>query len=45
MKKNVYLDNAATTQMYPEVIDKMVEVLNDEYGNPSANYKMGEQAS
>ena len=41
MKKEVYLDNAATTKMYPEVIAKMVNVLNNEYGNPSANYQLG----
>ena len=45
MKKEVYLDNAATTKMYPEVIAKMVDVLNNEYGNPSANYQLGVQGS
>lgn len=45
MKKEVYLDNAATTKMYPEVIAKMVDVLKNEYGNPSANYQLGVQGS
>ncbi|HHW57714.1 MAG TPA: cysteine desulfurase [Clostridia bacterium] len=40
----VYLDNSATTRVRKEVIDKMVEVLDIEYGNPSSLHKKGYQA-
>ena len=34
---NVYLDNAATTQPYPEVIEAMSAYLKDEYVNYTWN--------
>ena len=37
----IYLDNSATTKPYPEVVDKMVQALTTQYGNPSAIYKKG----
>lgn len=37
----IYLDNSATTKPYPEVVDKMVVALTNQYGNPSAIYKKG----
>jgi cysteine desulfurase len=40
----VYLDNSATTKVRKEVIDKMLEVLEGEYGNPSSLHKKGYQA-
>ena len=33
--KKVYLDNAATTELHAEVISTMVEVLQNDFGNPS----------
>ena len=39
--KKVYLDNAATTQMRDEVIDKMTMVMKDFYGNPSSSHSYG----
>lgn len=42
--KQVYLDNAATTSVRPEVVDEMVQVLRDEYGNPSSTYAVGRKA-
>ncbi|PIF01544.1 MAG: cysteine desulfurase [Maribacter sp.] len=39
--KNVYLDNAATTQVREEVIEKMQKALKDYYGNPSSTYSYG----
>ena len=42
--KSVYLDNAATTQIDPEVIDAMTEVLRDCYGNPSSAHGFGRKA-
>ena len=40
----VYLDNAATTCLNPEVRDVMLEAMNNYYGNPSAIYKIGREA-
>jgi cysteine desulfurase len=31
-----YLDNAATTPLDPEVLEAMLPVLKDVYGNPSS---------
>ena len=43
MDRTIYLDNAATTQIEPEVIDAMQPYLNSSYGNPSAIYTLGLQ--
>ena len=37
----VYLDNAATTIAFPEVVEKMSEVLSLHYGNPSSLHNKG----
>lgn len=37
----VYLDNAATTSIRPEVIDRMTQVLKDNYGNASSTHSFG----
>lgn len=34
----IYLDNAATTPLDPEVLDTMIEYMKNEYGNPSSKY-------
>ncbi|MGX2960580.1 cysteine desulfurase family protein [Peribacillus sp. JNUCC 23] len=39
--KNVYLDHAATSPMHPRVIDRMMAVMKDEYGNPSSIHSYG----
>ncbi|WP_028391913.1 cysteine desulfurase family protein [Bacillus cihuensis] len=39
--KNVYLDHAATSPMHPRVIDRMLAVMKDEYGNPSSIHSYG----
>ena len=39
----VYLDNAATTPMLPEVIQVMQEIMTNEFGNPSSIHKMGRE--
>lgn len=42
--KQVYLDNAATTQLRPEVVARMMEVLSDFHGNPSSTHSYGRSA-
>ena len=39
----VYLDNAATTPIAPEVVDVMVEVMRNDFGNPSSTHFYGRQ--
>lgn len=34
----IYLDNSATSSIYPEVLDAMLPYLKEEYGNPSSKY-------
>ncbi|NOQ73001.1 MAG: aminotransferase class V-fold PLP-dependent enzyme [Crocinitomix sp.] len=40
----VYLDNAATTPMAPEVIDEMTNVMKANFGNPSSTHAFGREA-
>jgi cysteine desulfurase len=42
--KKVYLDNASTTQLRPEVIQEMTKVLTEDYGNPSSTHSFGRNA-
>jgi len=39
--KTVYLDNNATTQVAPEVIDAMLPFFRDAWGNPSSMHSFG----
>jgi cysteine desulfurase len=41
MKKTIYMDNAATTPIKKEVLDKMLPYLTESYGNPSSVYSLG----
>lgn len=41
---SVYFDNAATTQVRPEVADAMCDVLQHTFGNPSSTHKFGRTA-
>lgn len=43
-KDIIYLDNASTTRVYPEVVDVMKRCMIDEYGNPGSPNKLGEDA-
>lgn len=40
MKRYVYADNAATTKLKPEVLEKMMPYFSEEYGNPSSVYSL-----
>ena len=42
--KKVYLDNAATTAIHPEVITEMTRVMHEEFGNPSSTHSFGRSA-
>jgi cysteine desulfurase len=37
----VYLDNNATTRVAPEVLEEMLPLFKDRYGNPSSMYAFG----
>lgn len=37
----MYLDNAATTQTHPTVVERMIKSFKNEYANPSSLYDMG----
>lgn len=43
-EKIIYMDNAATTQVLPEVLKAMLPFFNDSFGNPSSMYSLGAQA-
>ena len=40
----IYADNAATTKMSRAAIDAMLPCMEEEYGNPSSLYMLGQQA-
>ena len=42
--KQVYLDNAATTAVRSEVVDRMTEVLKHNFGNASSTHSFGRSA-
>ncbi len=44
-KRFVYADNAATTRISESVLAAMMPALREGYGNPSAVYKLGREAS
>ncbi len=44
MNKPIYMDNASTTKISPEVLDSMMPYLKTEYGNPSSIYSLGRES-
>ena len=43
-KLEVYMDNSATTKPYDEVIEAMVDIMRNYYGNPSSSHIYGFKA-
>jgi len=41
----LYLDNAATTPLRPEVLEAMMPYLTERFGNPSSHHTVGEAAA
>ena len=41
----IYLDNSATTKVCREAADAMMDMLTNNYGNPSSIHKKGTEAS
>jgi cysteine desulfurase len=39
--KKIYLDNASTTAIRPEVVQEMAKVMTEHYGNPSSTHSLG----
>ena len=37
----IYLDNSATTRQYDQVTEKMMEMMREDFGNPSSLHQMG----
>lgn len=44
-KKRVYLDYAATTPVRSEVLEVMLDIYRDNFGNPSSFYQEGQKAA
>jgi cysteine desulfurase len=42
--KKVYLDNASTTAIRPEVIQEITRLMTEDYGNPSSTHSFGRNA-
>ena len=40
----VYLDNSATTRVFPQVAELMTKIMCEDYGNPSSLHLKGVQA-
>ena len=40
----IYLDNSATTRVYPEVAEFMTRIMCEDYGNPSSMHHKGVEA-
>jgi cysteine desulfurase len=41
MNSIIYLDNAATTALAPQVLEEMLPYMTEHFGNPSSSYSIG----
>jgi len=44
MTERIYLDNAATTSLDPQVLEAMMPYLTEKFGNPSSIYSYGRES-
>jgi len=44
MQNRIYFDNAATTNLDPQVLEAMMPYLTDNFGNPSSIYSYGRES-
>lgn len=44
MTNTIYLDNAATTPVLPEVVEIMHRTLSENFGNPSSSHQLGRKS-
>ena len=44
MSRRVFLDNAATTPMAPEIIEMMIEMMKTHFANPSSTHSYGRES-
>lgn len=42
--ERIYVDHAATSPMHPNVVEAMLKVMNEQYGNPSSIHSFGREA-
>lgn len=42
MRRNIYMDNAATTAVHPKVLDAMLPYFSQKFGNPSSIYTLAQ---
>lgn len=42
--KRIYLDHAATSPLHPEVAEKMIPIMLENFGNPSSIHSFGREA-
>jgi cysteine desulfurase len=42
--ERIYLDHAATSPMHPSVIETMIKVMSEHFGNPSSIHSFGREA-
>ena len=44
MQMSIYLDNAATTRVCPEAAEAALNIMTNDYGNPSSTHRLGRDA-